>query len=369
VLERLFKQNKQWGARDRKFVAETVYDVVRHYRLLSEISQSTTNFWFIISVYLVMKGVQLPDWQEFKHIDERHILNTAQRLKKEFAIFHSYPDDLNSLGELELGKEVWQEEAIAMNTAAEVVMRANTLKTSAVQLQTELRKEEIETQTLEEYPDAILLKKRANVFSWGSFKDGMFEIQDAGSQLIGYFTGVLPGQTVVDACAGAGGKSLHLAALMNNKGRIISMDVSAWKLEELEKRAKRASVSIIKTQIIESEKTIAALKEKADVLLLDVPCSGVGVLKRNPDAKWKFSNEVFNKTKQLQQTILNDYALMVKPGGTLVYSTCSIFPSENRNQVDLFLQKNINFELIKEKTVMPHEGFDGFYMCKILKKK
>jgi 16S rRNA (cytosine967-C5)-methyltransferase len=238
-----------------------------------------------------------------------------------------------------------------------------------VQLQTELRKEEIETQTLEEYPDAILLKKRANVFSWGSFKDGMFEIQDAGSQLIGYFTGVLPGQTVVDACAGAGGKSLHLAALMNNKGRIISMDVSAWKLEELEKRAKRASVSIIKTQIIESEKTIAALKEKADVLLLDVPCSGVGVLKRNPDAKWKFSNEVFNKTKQLQQTILNDYALMVKPGGTLVYSTCSIFPSENRNQVDLFLQKNINFEIIKEKTVMPHEGFDGFYMCKILKKK
>ena len=368
VLERLFKQNKQLGSRDRKFIAETVYDVVRHYRLLSEITGSPNNYWFMMAVYFVLRGIELPDWPEFKHIDTQQIFKTNDRLKKQFAVYHSYPEELNRLGEQEMGVENWQREAVAMNEPAEVVLRVNTLKAEKQDLKKLLAAENIETNEHPEYPDALLLKKRANVFTWKAFQDGLFEIQDAGSQAIGSFAEVKPGETVIDACAGAGGKSLHLAAIMKNKGSILSMDVADWKLKELERRAGRASVKIIKTKLIESSQTIGSLKEKADVLLLDVPCSGSGVFKRNPDAKWKFTMEGFTKTLLLQKQILQDYAVMLKPGGRLIYSTCSIFPSENRKQVDAFLKNNSSFEMMMEKPIYPHQGFDGFYMCKLLKK-
>jgi 16S rRNA (cytosine967-C5)-methyltransferase len=368
VLERLFKQNKQLGSRDRKFIAETVYDVVRHYRLLSEISNSSNNFWFMVSVYFVLKGYELPDWPEFKHIEASYVRKTHDRLVKNFVVYHSYPDELNALAEKELGVTAWQTQAAAMNEPAEVVLRVNTLKINKDKLIQRLKEEGVETAEIKGYPDALILKKRVNVFPLKSFQEGLFEIQDAGSQAISEFTQVKAGQTIIDACAGAGGKSLHLAAIMLNKGRITSMDVADWKLEELKRRAKRASVSIIKTKVIEPEKTVKELHQTAEVLLLDVPCSGSGVFKRNPDAKWKFNLATFEKTKALQQDILQNYATMLKPGGTLVYSTCSIFPSENENQVKLFLEKNSNFEKADEKSILPHEGFDGFYMCKLIKK-
>ena len=154
---------------------------------------------------------------------------------------------------------------------------------------------------------------------------------------------------------------------MNNKGKLISMDVEGFKLEELKKRAKRAGVFNVETRVIEDSKTIKRLEGKADKLLLDVPCSGLGVIKRNPDTKWKLSLEVIERTKKLQEKILNDYCEMVKVGGEMVYSTCSILPSENKNQVDLFLQTHSNFEFIIDKTILPSQGFDGFYMA-LLKK-
>jgi 16S rRNA (cytosine967-C5)-methyltransferase len=174
---------------------------------------------------------------------------------------------------------------------------------------------------------------------------------------------------VIDACAGAGGKSLHLAAIMKNKGRIIAMDVESHKLEELKKRARRAGVDNLETRLIESSKTIKRLENAADRLLLDVPCSGLGVLKRNPDAKWKLSPEFVSNVRELQQHILTDYSMMLKPGGIMVYSTCSILPSENGKQVEGFIQSNKDkFELMDEKTCWPSEGFDGFYMARIKKR-
>jgi 16S rRNA (cytosine967-C5)-methyltransferase len=193
----------------------------------------------------------------------------------------------------------------------------------------------------------------------------MFEIQDAGSQLIAPFLKPEPHMVVIDACAGGGGKTLHLAALMKNKGRIISMDTESWKLGELEKRAKRAGVTCVETQTIESPQTISKLTNTADRVLLDVPCSGLGVLKRNPDAKWKLSLNFIEKIKVLQQKILNDYSIMVKPGGLLVYSTCSLLPSENEKQVAAFLESQKDFQLLNEQTIYPSAGFDGFYMALI----
>jgi 16S rRNA (cytosine967-C5)-methyltransferase len=366
ALEKKFKNNPKWGGRDRRFVAEAVYDIVRNYRLYSELAQSHNNFWFMTAVWLVTKNIEVPDWQEFKHVDPEFILQLKEKFKNNPAVNESYPDWLWELGVTELGKEAWEKEAVAMNQPAKVVLRINTLKTTEEKFEKAFLLEKIEVQKIA--ANAYELLKRENVFQNKYFKEGWFEMQDLGSQAIGEFLDPKPNELIIDACAGAGGKSLQLAALMKNKGKIISMDVEAWKLEELKKRAKRAGAFNIETRTIEDTKVIKRLENKADKVLLDVPCSGLGVIKRNPDAKWKLSAEVIAKTRQLQEKILSDYSVMVKPGGNLVYSTCSVLPSENKLQVNKFLELNPNFTFVKDKTIFPSEGYDGFYMCEIKRK-
>ena len=365
ALERLFKDNVQWGSRDRRFVAEAVYDIVRNYRLYAQLAESEKNFWFITAVWLVLKNNEIPEWQEFKHVDVSFIVSQKKILEANLPVSFSYPDWLWETGNRELGQAVWEKEAIALNEQAPVFIRVNTIKTTVKKLSEALLKENIQTIEVPGVTRALQLVKRENVFQTKLFKDGWFEVQDAGSQLIGDYLDPRPNEIVIDACAGAGGKSLDLAARMNNKGKIISLDVEAFKLEELKKRAKRAGVFNIETKLIEPKLTIKLLENKADKLLLDVPCSGLGVLKRNPDAKWKLSPEVITRTKILQQNIISEYASMLKVNGTMVYSTCSILPSENQEQVKTFLENNKGFEFISEKTLLPSEGFDGFYMAKL----
>lgn len=365
VIERTFKANPQFGSRDRKFIAETVYDITRNYRYLSFIAGTDKNFRMILAAYLYEKGIAFPEWPDFQTINtklfelkKKEIVSPAVRL--------SYPDELWNICESELGKEKWLKEAEALNEPAGVILRVNTLKISKAELIKKLQAAEIETDALNVFESALQLRKRQNVFSSTLFKEGYFEVQDAGSQLIAPFLNAESGQKVIDACAGGGGKSLHLAALMKNKGKIIAMDVEEWKLENLKTRAKRAGAFNIETKLIENENTIEQLKESADRLLLDVPCSGTGVIKRNPDTKWKMSKEVLEKTKQLQYKILKDYSSMLKAGGLMVYSTCSVLPSENQFQVQRFLEEEKGqFELLKEQTLYPSDGFDGFYMALI----
>lgn len=367
VLERLFKQNPQFGSRDRRFVAENVYDIVRYYRLLSEITQSPKNFWQITGAWLALNGLDISNIPDFKHISPESVQKMRSALRSNKAVTESYPDWLIGLGVAELGEEAWWREATAMNQPAEVVLRANTLKTTKDKLAAQLAAEHIDTAPVQGHEQALVLKKRQNVFSSPLFKNGLFEIQDAGSQAISDFVQAEPGMQVIDACSGGGGKALHLAAMMQNKGRIIAMDVEAWKLDNLKTRAKRAGAFNIEPRLIEDSKTIKRLEAKADRLLLDVPCSGLGVIRRNPDAKWKLSQAFIDKTKLLQQSLLNEYSAMLKKGGVLVYSTCSLLPSENRGQVDLFLKDHPEFTLDEDKTILPHEGFDGFYMARMKK--
>lgn len=367
VLERLFKQNPQFGSRDRRFVAENVYDIVRYYRLLSEITQSPKNFWQITGAWLALNGIDISNIPDFKHINPDSVHKMRSALKSNRAVTESYPDWLISLCIAELGEDAWWREASAMNQQAEVVLRVNTLKTTREKLAAQLAEENIETESVKGFKQALILKKRQNVFGSPLFKNGLFEIQDAGSQAIGEFVQVEPGMQVIDACSGGGGKSLHLAAMMQNKGRIIAMDVEAWKLDNLKTRAKRAGAFNIEPRLIEDSKTIKRLEAKADRLLLDVPCSGLGVIRRNPDAKWKLSQAFIDKTKLLQQNLLTEYSTMLKKGGVLVYSTCSLLPSENREQVNAFLKDHPAFELEADQTILPHEGFDGFYMARIKK--
>jgi 16S rRNA (cytosine967-C5)-methyltransferase len=367
VIEKMLKQNPKWGSRDRKFIAETTYDIVRWYRWLKEVANATDNdYWKLLGSWLIWKNIDLPRWSEFEGIDSASL---SANLKKKYIlpIQQSIPDWLNELGNEEL-PTLWEQEITSLNEEAKVVLRANTLKGTVNAIQNQLREEGIETSTNPNFPSALVLDKRMNVFGSKSFKSGLFEVQDAGSQLIAPFLKVESGMRVIDACAGAGGKTLHLAAEMQNKGRIIAMDTEEWKLNELKKRARRAGVGNIETKLIESAKTIKRLAGTADRLLLDVPCSGLGVLKRNPDAKWKLTHDYIRKVIELQSNILNDYAVMLKPGGMMVYATCSILPSENEKQVAWFLKSKSEFDLMEENHCWPSAGYDGFYMALIKKK-
>ncbi|MFZ6013050.1 MAG: RsmB/NOP family class I SAM-dependent RNA methyltransferase [Bacteroidota bacterium] len=366
VIEKVLKQNPKWGARDRRFIAETSYDIVRWYRLLGEITRAGENdLWKLLAGWCILHQIELPAWQEFKGVSIADVRSRYDKLQSFRKVRESIPDWLDELGEKELGP-VWEKELTALNEEAKVVLRVNTLKTTRPELRTLLDEENVSTHLEKDFPDALILDERQNIFNTSSFKAGLFEVQDAASQYIAPFLRIEPGMRVIDACAGAGGKTLHLAALMKNKGRIIAMDVEQWKLDELQKRARRAGVSNMEARLIDSSKTIKRLEKSTDRLLLDVPCSGTGVLKRNPDAKWKLSMEFINNVKDLQQHILQDYSGMLKVGGMMVYSTCSILSTENEKQVQQFLANHGDtYELADEKHAMPSQGFDGFYMALI----
>jgi 16S rRNA (cytosine967-C5)-methyltransferase len=369
VIEKVLKSNPRWGARDRRFIAETTYDIVRWYRLLRKVSEAKGNeYWKLLAAWCVLHNIDLPRWEEFDKVDKDSINSLFRESQDVRRTRESIPDWLDELCEKELGDR-WDKEIAALNEEAQVVLRVNTLKITKADLQARLSEEEVDTEISIDHPDALILAERQNVFGTLSFKEGLFEVQDAGSQEIAPFLRVEPGMRIIDACAGAGGKTLHLAALSRNKGRIIAMDVEQYKLDELQKRARRAGVDNMETRLIESSKTIKRLENTADRLLLDVPCSGTGVLRRNPDAKWKLSLEFIEKVRDLQQHILNDYCTMVKPGGFIVYSTCSILPSENEKQVAQFLSSaGERFVLEEEKHVWPSQGYDGFYMALIRRK-
>jgi len=377
VIQQLLKQDKRWGSRDRAFIAETTYDIVRWKRLYAEIAEvrepfDRDNLWRMFAVWATLRGIKLPNWKYFGNTPTRKIKGRFDEFSKIRKLRESIPDWLDELGEKALGNEVWTKEIGALNQQAEVILRVNTLKTTKKELQASLFDLGIETELLKGYPNALKLRERTNVFDTEAFKNGWFEVQDASSQLVAEFLDVQPGMRVVDACAGAGGKTLHLASLMENKGQIIALDIYKNKLHELKRRAKRNGAFNIEIRAIESTKVVKKLYDKADRVLIDAPCSGLGVLRRNPDAKWKLQPHFIEEIKEKQQDILQQYSKMVKPGGQMAYATCSILPSENREQVDKFLTSDLgkDFTFIKEKNVLAHQsGYDGFYMSLIEKHK
>jgi len=374
VVQTLLKRDKRWGSRDRGFVAETTYDIVRWKRLYANIADvkepfSRDDIWRMFAVWATMKGIKLPDWSYFENTPTRKIKGRFDEFSKIRKIKQSIPDWMDELCAKELGDKVWSIEIEALNQQAQVILRVNTLKTTKAKLKAELFDLNYETIENDKYPDALILKERGNVFTTDAFKNGHFEVQDASSQLVAPFLEVKPGMRVVDTCAGAGGKTLHLATMMENKGQIIALDIYDHKLRELKRRAKRNGAHNIEPRHIENTKVIKKLYNKADAVLIDAPCSGLGVLRRNPDAKWKLQPEFLDRIKATQEEILSTYSRMVKSGGQLVYATCSILPSENQEQVKKFLASNDDFTFVKEKKVLSFEsGFDGFYMA-LLKRK
>jgi 16S rRNA (cytosine967-C5)-methyltransferase len=377
VIEKLLKSNPKWGSRDRAFVAEQTYEVVRWWRKLQFLlhgkdienkdfkTTKRQEFINLVGLNLRLQGADISHVEAFKAVKDMEISpNELANLPRK--IKASIPDWLDELGCNELGEKRWEAEMEAANRSAKIALRLNTLKPFSEKTQQHLYSLGWFTSTTPLSKEALILEKRGNIFATEPFKQGFFEVQDVGSQLIAPFLQAEAGQRVIDACAGAGGKSLHLATLMQNKGRIISMDTEGWKLEELRRRARRNGVNIIETREITSTKIIKRLHDSADRLLLDVPCSGLGVLRRNPDAKWRLSPNFMSEIKNIQANILANYAKMLKKGGLMVYATCSIMPSENEQQVENFLANHKDFRLIAQKSVSPAttEGVtDGFFMA------
>jgi len=370
VVKTLLKSNPKWGSRDRKFLAETVYETVRWWRKLwmiygKDVSLSPHSLWGLLGVYFKISGYDLPDWKEFDEVKTIDLTDRIRRADNSRVLRESIPDWLDELCAKELGDR-WDAELHELNKPAPVIIRVNTLKTTLPALLNALKEENVRAKPLDSYPDALQLDVRQNIFRTKSFSEGLFEVQDASSQEVAYFMDVKPGMRVIDACAGGGGKTLHIASLMHNKGRILALDIHEWKLKELQKRAARAGVSIVETRMITSSKVVKRLEKNADRLLLDVPCTGLGVLRRNPDIKWKLDADSVKRIIQQQTDIISSYSKMLKNGGKMIYATCSILPSENENVVAHFLSSNPEYKMVNEKKISPSEStHDGFYMALI----
>ena len=365
AVERTVDEHPKWGRRDRTQFAQAVYEIVRGRRLL-EFAAQKSDSWSLLGAFLARQNGELASWPELDSLDVAQLRARLAQQDLPRAIRQSVPDWLDELGQEQLG-ERWDEELEALNHEASVVLRANTLVTSRDQLQRELRESNIESNSIEGVPDALQLETRPRLNSLPAWKRGAFETQDAASQLVAPFLEVEPGQNVVDACAGAGGKTLHLAALLCGEGKLLALDTSSAKLDELERRARRAGAHVVTRRA--DKQLLRDSRAFADRLLLDMPCSGSGTLRRQPDIKWRLSPEFLASLQEKQRAILRDYSPMLRPGGKMVYATCSIFPLENERQIEEFLEENPAFELEESKTVSPAQtGFDGFWMARLRKK-
>ncbi len=318
----------------------------------------------LIVCYCADQGWPLPDLDCSEGFDRSHLNRRLGQARNDELLNQGCPIWLNELGKKEL-KDNWAVERSALSSEPRRFIRVNELKITRDELASRLSEEGVITRPVKGIKTALEITSSCALFRTQCFKDGLFEQQDAGSQEIAPFCEIEPKMRVIDACAGAGGKTLHLSALMQGKGQLLALDTAPWRLEELKKRARRAGAFNIEVRVIDSNKVIKRLEGSADRVLIDAPCSGTGVLRRTPDSKWRDSTAYLNELRHTQADILERYSAMVKNGGLVIYSTCSIMPSENSAQVQAFLQKHPEFTLQEEKQLLPSQGFDGFYMAKL----
>jgi 16S rRNA (cytosine967-C5)-methyltransferase len=304
----------------------------------------------------------------------------------------SLPRWLAALWAEQLGPAETRSLAAALNQRAPLTVRANLLKGTRDELRAALEAEGARVEHTRWSPNALTFQSRANVFALKAFKAGLFEVQDEGSQLIAEACGARPGQVVVDACAGAGGKALALAAEMRNRGKLVACDRDGRRLDELRQRARRDGVHNWDARAVpegpSGEARLDDLRGKADVVLVDAPCSGLGALRRNPDARWRMDQAEVDSFPPRQRDILRRYAALVRPGGRLVYATCSINRRENEEVRAAFLSEHPEFgpvppsELLgaeraaalgaraEDLQLLPHQhGTDGFYIAAMRRRK
>lgn len=374
-VPKILKQNRQLGSRDRTFIAETIYDVVRwklNYESSLPAGLNPALQWEGM-VYLSLLNnpeykIQNPD---VFHPDLRELENVQPDMDP----MKGFPDWINRRCRKELGKD-WDAVAKGLSVKGKVYVRVNTLKTDAGQFLKKLEEKQVEAVphpliriqdaqgTMVATPECVEIMSKNNLKSTHLYEEGLFEFQDVGSQIVSYFCDGTGDREVLDLCAGAGGKTLHLSALMNNKGTLYATDFQPARMEQLQKRAATAGCQNIKRL---PYKAAQGLKDM-DLVLIDAPCSGMGTFRRNPDQKFKLQEKFIEGYIKIQSDLLFRSKFKVKRGGKMVYVTCSILPSEGEDQVRKFLARNREFELADELRLSPHQyDGDGFYMAKLVK--
>ncbi|HEY3433640.1 MAG TPA: RsmB/NOP family class I SAM-dependent RNA methyltransferase [Rhodocyclaceae bacterium] len=387
VLSRFFREHKALGPRERTFVAETVYNVLRHKRSLERIcsldgDKATPRklFLAVLVRHLGMSQRQLSEVLKSKELDWVAELKGRTEGDLTLAEQADLPDWLAERLLTQMTPEALLELARGLNHSAPLDLRVNSLKANRDEVLAQLRSEGLDAEPTPYAPFGIRLKGKPFLAKHPLFLDGSFEVQDEGSQLLGHLLAPKRGEMVADFCAGAGGKTLLLGALMRSTGRLYAFDVSDKRLAKFKPRAARSGLSNIHPAVIanEQDQRIKRLAGKLDRVLVDAPCSGLGTLRRNPDLKWRQSPQSVAELTVKQGDILAAAARLVKNGGRLVYATCSLLAEENQAIVDAFLAAHPEFKRISCAEVLakqeikldtgedlhltPHQhGTDGFY--------
>lgn len=366
-LASAFGAHPKWGKRDRAFVAETVFEVVRWRRALAFLADcEETDTMTLCAAQWQRMGIEVPDWWRHRSAGEaERLAREASLASQPRAVRESIPNWLDELGEEELGAN-WEVELAALNRRPRVFLRANGLRNTRQEAISWLAGHGVEAIPVENLPDALVLPEGKSLPK-ALRAEGRVEIQDAGSQLVAPLLRACPGETVIDACCGAGGKTLHLAAILGNQGIIHAMDIEPRKLDELNRRAAAAGATCIRTGTADAGR-VSALAGVADRLLIDAPCSGLGTLKRQPDLKRRLRPSQLDRVRNIQRELLASYPSMLKTGGVLVYATCSVLPSENNEAVRRLVDSGA-FECLEEMQISPSAtGFDGFYAAALVKR-
>ena len=319
-------------------------------------------------VNAILRKVEKKDYEAFFEIE-----NPIERISKTTSMPVWMIEELLKENDIEKVEEICK----ASNIKPKVAIRINRLKTNKQELENLLKERDIVFKE-GKLEDFLILEKTKNIEQLDLFKQGYFTVQDEGAGLIAKVVDPKPNELVLDACSSPGGKTTYMAELMENKGEIIAWDLHPHRVQLVEENAKRLNIHIIKTECQDAMVYKKEYTEKFDKILLDVPCLGIGVLKRKPDIKWKRKPEDIEEITQIQQKILETCSKYLKPQGELIYATCSIFREENDKVIEKFLEKNQNFEYTKIKMskienmdkiqLYQNEETDGFFICKLQKK-
>ncbi|MBR5155026.1 MAG: 16S rRNA (cytosine(967)-C(5))-methyltransferase RsmB [Clostridia bacterium] len=287
---------------------------------------------------------------------------------KDLSLEYSYPEWITEKIISEYGEEKCQELFEENRKAHSTTIRVNSLKTNAGELMEVLKNEGLECETVDGLKNTLIVRGKLNVGSSEAYKNGFYSLQNFSSQKAVEVLAPQPSSFVIDMCAAPGGKSCAIAEKMENRGKILSFDIFSHKVELIKKAALRLGIDIIDAKVMDSTVLNEELIQKADYILADVPCSGLGVIHKKPDIKWTRTKEDIVELCKIQEKILDNAAAYVKPGGTLVYSTCTILPEENRLRIKEFLKDNSEFKVVYEEQILTSSlGESGFYICKMVK--
>jgi 16S rRNA (cytosine967-C5)-methyltransferase len=385
------RNRKKIGSRDRRFLSETIYSCFRYKTFLqtwlNETAFDPDDYLFVLAAAAIENLFPEQDFQgmsqpyfgssdtavtAYRHLQAKDLPEAIRNLPEGegLAVRYSFPLWLVKRWLKRFGAEECRKLLAVCQQRPSLVIRSNPLKISRDELIRILREKQFDAQPTQLARYGIFLKQRVNLFDSEEFRNGFFEVQDEGSQLLCEAIKPEPGNVVWDVCAGGGGKSLGLAALMGNRGRIIATDIRHWKLADLKKRAKRAGAFNIFPADLARMDEIREMKNGADIIVVDAPCSGSGTLRRNPDAKWKLNETRIRECRQEQSLILEKALPYLKKCGKLCYATCSLEPDENEEVVGLFLKAHPEMELVPLaagdgflRFLPQREGTDGFFMA------